>query len=135
MALGKLGSYELTIVGYRPGFFSILMNGTTSGQGVRGESATENTCQANQKRWLGLVGQQVNEALFIVSISDCGHMSRRGPGGIAQGSGCGYTGKRPAVELQALIRARAAAGPAGYMPASRRRSVAHFRTDISIRKR
>ncbi|HXM36775.1 MAG TPA: hypothetical protein VN920_16380, partial [Pyrinomonadaceae bacterium] len=135
MALGKLGSYELNYSSDIDLVFLYSDDGTTSGQGVRGEVSNREYFVKLSETVARLVGQQVNEgAAYRVDLRLRPHGRDGALAASLKESVRYYRETAQQWELQALIRARAAAGSSqlySRFAGSVRRNI--FRTDISVK--
>ncbi len=113
VALGKLGSLELNYASDIDLFFLYSDEGTTSGAGERGEITNREYFNRLAERVARLVGQQSGEgAAYRVDLR-LRPFGRDGALATSIDEAVRYySGKAQAWELQALIRARAAAGDA-----------------------
>ncbi|HEY0380025.1 MAG TPA: hypothetical protein VGC87_24135 [Pyrinomonadaceae bacterium] len=111
VALGKLGSFELNYASDIDLFFLYSDEGTTSGAGERGEITNREYFNRLAERIARLVGQQSGEgAAYRVDLR-LRPFGRDGALATSVDEAVRYyTEKAQAWELQALIRARAAAG-------------------------
>ncbi len=111
VALGKLGSFELNYASDIDLFFLYSDEGTTSGAGERGEITNREYFNRLAERIARLVGQQSGEgAAYRVDLR-LRPFGRDGALATSIDEAVRYyTEKAQAWELQALIRARAAAG-------------------------
>ncbi|HYG83132.1 MAG TPA: hypothetical protein VD861_22230, partial [Pyrinomonadaceae bacterium] len=113
VALGKLGSFELNYASDIDLFFLYSDEGTTSGAGERGEVTNREYFNRLAERVARIVGQQTGEgAAYRVDLR-LRPFGRDGALATSVDEAVRYYGeKAQAWELQALIRARAAAGDA-----------------------
>jgi glutamate-ammonia-ligase adenylyltransferase len=111
VALGKLGSYELNYASDIDLFFLYSDEGTTSGAGERGEITNREYFNRLAEKIARIVGQQSGEgAAYRVDLR-LRPFGRDGALATSVDEAVRYyTEKAQAWELQALIRARAAAG-------------------------
>ncbi|HWT00927.1 MAG TPA: hypothetical protein VN256_11835 [Pyrinomonadaceae bacterium] len=111
VALGKLGSFELNYASDIDLFFLYSDEGTTSGAGTRGEVTNREYFNRLAERVARLVGQQTGEgAAYRVDLR-LRPFGRDGALATSIDEAVRYyREKAQAWELQALIRARAAAG-------------------------
>jgi [glutamine synthetase] adenylyltransferase / [glutamine synthetase]-adenylyl-L-tyrosine phosphorylase len=134
VALGKLGSYELNYASDIDLMFIYSDEGTTSGIGERGEVTNREYFAKLAESVAKLVGQPAGEgAAYRVDL-------RLRPHGRDGALACSlteavryYREKAQSWELQALIRARSAAGSGSlYQRFSNALRESVFRTDISV---
>ncbi|HKQ51188.1 MAG TPA: hypothetical protein VJT74_02390, partial [Pyrinomonadaceae bacterium] len=113
VALGKLGSFELNYASDIDLFFLYSDEGTTAGTGERGEVTNREYFNRLAERVARLVGQQAGEgAAYRVDLR-LRPFGRDGALATSLDEAVRYySEKAQAWELQALIRARAAAGDA-----------------------
>jgi [glutamine synthetase] adenylyltransferase / [glutamine synthetase]-adenylyl-L-tyrosine phosphorylase len=135
MALGKLGSYELNYSSDIDLVFLYSDDGTTSGQGVRGEVSNREYFVKLSETVARLVGQQVNEgAAYRVDLRLRPHGRDGALAASLKESVRYYRETAQQWELQALIRARAAAGSSqlySQFANAVRRNI--FRTEVSVK--
>lgn len=136
MALGKLGSYELNYSSDIDLVFLYSDDGATSGQGVRGEVSNREYFVKLSETVARLVGQQANEgAAYRVDLRLRPHGRDGALAASLTESVRYYRETAQQWELQALIRARAAAGSSqlySRFATAVRRNI--FRPDISVKE-
>jgi glutamate-ammonia-ligase adenylyltransferase len=135
MALGKLGSYELNYSSDIDLVFLYSDDGVTSGQGVRGEVSNREYFVKLSETVARLVGQQANEgAAYRVDLRLRPHGRDGALAASLKESVRYYRETAQQWELQALIRARAAAGSSQlYSQFAAAVSQYIFRPDISVK--
>jgi len=135
IALGKLGSYELNYSSDIDLVFLYSDDGATSGQGTRGEVSNREYFVKLSETVARLVGQQINEgAAYRVDLRLRPHGRDGALAASLKEAGRYYRETAQRWELQALIRARAAAGSSqlySRFAGSVRRSI--FRTEITVK--